>query len=49
MDDYYAGASELFRSFAPHTLPESACVLWRTSNVGPRVGERARYVPNLPV
>ena len=36
LDDYYAGASALFDAFAPSTLPSNVCVLWRTSNVGPR-------------
>ena len=39
IDSYHDGASRLFDAFSPRTLPPNACVLWRTSNVGPRIGD----------
>lgn len=40
LDDYLASAKELFAAFAPRTLPAHVCVLWRTSNIGPRIERR---------
>ena len=34
---YEKGMDALFAAFAPQTLPTNVCVLWRTSNVGPRL------------
>jgi hypothetical protein len=39
VDDYLTNARTLFRSFAPPSLPPNVCALWRTSNIGPRLGE----------
>ena len=39
IDSYHDGASRLLDAFSPRTLPPNACVLWRTSNVGPRIGD----------
>ena len=36
-DDYVDGLSRLFAAFSPQKLPANVCVLWRTSNVGPRL------------
>ena len=44
-DDYLEGANALFAAFSPRTLPANVCVLWRTSNVGPRLGVQARQTP----
>ena len=45
-DDYLEGTRALFAAFAPRTLPAHACVLWRTSNVGPRIEGRTAHHPS---
>lgn len=38
-DSYYAATLRLFESFAALPSSNNTCVLWRTSNVGPRLGD----------
>ena len=38
-DSYFEDTRALFHAFAPRTLPPNTCSLWRTSNIGPRVGD----------
>ena len=52
LQDFAASTDQLFRTFGTQTLPSNACVLWKTSNVGPRLGDgkgerpRTRHHPS---
>ena len=47
-DSYYDGAARLFDAFAPRSLPDNVCVLWRTSNIGPRLVDASHHGSSKP-